>query len=989
MNRAKNLRFIPLFVLLAILVPFGAFAQSSTGTISGNVTDASGGALPGVTVTATNTATSVARSVVSNATGHYEIPLLPPGVYRALAELSGFQPVHALLNINVGTSATFDVKMTPGVAETVTVTAAAPIIETTRSEVSSVVNEKAIQNLPVNGRNFIDFVLTTPGVVRDVRLGDISFAGQRGTLNSMVVDGANNDNTFFGQTVGRTGSGRAPYQFSEDAVKEFQVNANAYSAEYGRAGGAVINVVTKSGTNDFHGSAFDYYRDKKLNSNNYINAINNKAKSAYHFDQYGFTAGGPIVRDKHFFFANADFQRNSTPNLVVLGGGRVSSFPTDAASQAAIATLTPLAAEYPQQLHQDVYLLKTDHELMANNHLSLRYNRQRFTGVNFENGSITNSVQHTGNSLVFTDSLSAVHDVTISNSFFNEVRAQYLKDREPGEANSSDPEAQIFLAPGGAPVLFIGRNTFSPRETTIKRYQIADTASYLVRNHTLKGGFDYNHDNILNWFPGNFSGSYVFNSLADFNNKKPARFTQAFPGSGTTGPFTHPNLKETGLFVQDEWQIMPSLTANIGLRYDRQVVAQPTVQNPDAQLLAAGYTTNRIPIDNNNYGPRLGLAWTPNRSNRTVVRAGYGIFYGRTPSIMYGTAMSNNGINVQTITFTKDLIPQYPAIYSSLPTGVTLPKPTIFVFDQHFQNPKVQQANLGVEQQIGNDYAVGVTYQYVKGDDLPRSRDVNEATPVPTTLTIAGGGSVTVNRYSTRPFSNFNRVIAFESTARSKYNGVTLDLQRRFTTNWQARIAWTHSSVKDNRPDATAVVPFSSGDDAKYVSDPLNIDHDYTYGDNDVRDRIVLSGVWSLNDYAKGLTNNIARSLASGWTVSGIISYQTGQPYSPKVGADLLNDGNPSNDIAPGFTRNSFRLPSQFSIDPRVTRDIGIYGTVRLQLIAEAFNVTNRHNVSGVNTTYYSFNSTTSTLTPNGAFGTPTAALNGQRIVQLAGKVTF
>ncbi|PYQ50049.1 MAG: hypothetical protein DMF59_11930, partial [Acidobacteria bacterium] len=328
MNHAKNLRYILLVFALAILVPLAAFGQSSTGAITGTVTDANGGAMPGVTVTATNTATHATRTVVSNGVGHYEVPLLPPGVYRVVAELSGFQPVSSVMNINVGTAATFDVKLKPGVTETVTVTAAAPIIETSKSEVSSVVNEKAIQNLPTNGRNFIDFVLTTPGVVRDVRGGDISFAGQRGTLNSMVVDGANNDNTFFGQTVGRTGSGRAPYQFSQDAVKEFQVNSNAYSAEYGRAGGAVINVVTKSGTNDFHGSVFDYYRDKQLNTNSYINVINGRAKSAYHYDQYGFSAGGPIVRDKHFFFANVDLQRNSTPNTPILGGGRITNFPT-------------------------------------------------------------------------------------------------------------------------------------------------------------------------------------------------------------------------------------------------------------------------------------------------------------------------------------------------------------------------------------------------------------------------------------------------------------------------------------------------------------------------------------------------------------------------------------------------------------------------------------------------------------------------------------
>lgn len=985
MAHAKHISFTLLFAVFALFVPFALFAQSTTGSITGAVSDASGAALPGVTVTATSVSTSTSRTAVSNATGHYEVPLLIPGTYRVSANLSGFQPLKfENVVVNIGTAVTLNLKMKPGVAETVTVTAATPVIETTKSEVSSVVNDKAIQNLPTNGRNFINFVLTTPGVVTDVRLGDISFAGQRGTLNSLIVDGSNDDNTFFGQTVGRTGSGRAPYQFSEDAVKEFQVNNNSYSAEYGRAGGAVINVITKSGTNDFTGNAFDYYRDKSLNANNYINQINNRPKSAYHYDQYGFSVGGPIVRDKHFFFANADFQRNNTPNAVVLGSGRVV-FPTDAASQAALATLTPLAQEYPQKQNQNGFLLKTDSDFTPDQHLSLRYNNQRFTGVNYENFGITNSVQHSGNSDVFTDSLAANYDMTASSSFFNEVRAQYLKDREPGQANSSDPEAQIFQ--GGNAVLFIGRNSFSPRETTITRYQFADTATYVLQNHTFKGGFDYVHDDILNWFPGNFSGSYRFNSLADFANKTPASFTQAFPGPGTTGPFTHPNLKELGLFVQDEWHALPSLTVNAGLRYDRQSVAQPNVLNPDAQLQAAGYFTNKIPTDSGDIGPRLGFAWVPNGSNRTVVRGGYGIFYGTTPSIMYGTAMSNNGINVQTITFTGNLIPTYPAIYSSLPTGAVLPKPTIFVFDPHFKQPRVQQGNLSVDQQIGDNYAVGVTYQWVEGNDLQRSRDINVSTPVPTTLNIAGGGTVVLNRYTGRPFSNFNRVIAFESSAHSRYNGVTLNLQKRFSGNWQGNISWTHGAVKDDKPDATAVVPFSSGDDSKYVSDPLNIGHDWAYGANDVRDRVVLSAVWNLDNYAHNLTG-VAHALASGWTISGIAFYQTGQPFTPNVNADLLNDGNPSNDIAPGFTRDSMRLPSIFEVDPRITRDIPIFGATRLQLIAEAYNIFNRHNVNGVNTAYYGYNATTKTLTPLATFGVPTSTA-GQRIVQLAAKVVF
>jgi outer membrane receptor protein involved in Fe transport len=988
MKHAKHIRFTFALALLVVLMPISALAQSSTGSIAGNVYDESGAALPGVTVTATSSATGATRTIVSNATGHYELALLVPGTYTVSGELSGFKAVKfEKIVVNVGTATTLDLKLKPGVAEEMTVMAAAPVIETTRSQVSSVVNEKAIQNLPTNGRNFIDFVLTTPGVVRDVRGGDISFAGQRGTLNSLVVDGANNDNTFFGQTVGRTGSGRAPYQFSQDAVKEFQVNANAYSAEYGRAGGAVINVVTKSGTNELQGNVFDYYRDKSLNKNDYINVINGRAKSPYHYDQYGFSAGGPIVHDKHFFFANWDRQRNSVPNIVVLGGGRITNFPTDADSQKALSTLSGLANTYPRQQNQDVYLLKTDHELGAKNHVSVRYNKQTFHGINFENGGITNSVEHTGNSNVFTDSLSTVWDSTPTNSFFNEVRVQYLKDREPGQANSGNPEAQILQ--NGINVLTIGRNSFSPRETTIKRSQIADTATYLWQNHTFKAGFDYSKDDILNYFPGNFFGVYRFNSLADFATGKPAFFTEAFPGPGTTGPITHPNLKETGLFVQDEWRVTPAFTFNLGLRYDKQEMAQPSVLNPDAQLQAAGYLTNHIPVDDDNYGPRVGFAWTPFAGNRTVFRGGFGVFYGRTPSIMIGTAHSNNGINVQTITFTGAAMPTYPNIFPAVPTGATLNPVTIFVFDPKFQNPEVKQYSLGVDQEVGRDFAVGVTAQYVQGDDLPRSRDVNVSGPGGVTATIAPSGqTVSFVRYGSRPFTNFARVIAFESSARSLFRGVTLDVQKRFANNWQARVAWTHSTVVDNKPDATAVVPFSSGDDSKYASDPLNLRNDWTYGDNDVRDRVVLSGVWALDSYAQNIKSGVWHALLSGWTISSIMSYQSGQPFTPNVNSDLNNDGNPSNDIAPGFRRNSVRLPSQFSVDPRVTRDIGIYNGTKLQLIAEAFNLTNAHNINGVNRTFYSYNATTKVLTPLSTFRTPTST-TGQRIVQLAAKVSF
>lgn len=955
-----------LLLVVCLLLPITVFAQSSTGSISGTVVDDSGSALPGVTITATNSATASSRTVVTNGSGHYQVGLLPPAIYEVAASLDGFQPLRrGGVKVNVGTDVTLDLTLRVGVSESMTVTAEAPLIETDRTQVSSVVNETAIENLPVNGRNFIDFVLTTPGVVKDVRAGDISFAGQRGTLNSLVIDGANNDNTFFGQSLGRTGSGRAPYQFSQDAVQEFQVNTNAYTAEYGRAGGAVINVVTKSGTNDVQGSLFYFLRDKDYNANDYINVINNRAKSPYHFDQYGGSAGGPIVHDRHFFFVNYDAQRNSIPNLVVLGAP-AGGFPTDAGTQAGLAKLQPLAESYSRNQDQDVYLIKTDHELFTNSHLTFRYNRQEFVGKNFESGGITNSVEHTGNSNVTTDTYSTSFASTISSAILNEARFQYAKDQEPGLANSDMPEAVIRQ--GGTTVLTIGRNFFSPRETTIKRYQIADTATLLAGTHTMKAGFDYNHDEILNFFPGNFSGSYQFDSLADYAANRPSRFLQAFAGPGTTGPTTNPDIAETGLFVQDEWRVLPSLTVSAGLRYDFQDIAQPDVRNPDAQLLAAGIDTSVIPEDTDNIAPRLGFAWTPGNDARTIVRGGYGIFYGRTPAIMIGTAHSNNGINVQTITFTGAGIPVYPNIYTSLPTGVALPKPTIFAFDPDFQNPEVHQASLGVERGITTDISVGVTYQHVQGNNLQRSIDFNVG---PSTTVVSGG--VNIKRYTDRPLANFQRVILFQSSADSRYNGFTLDLNKRFSHGWQARLAYTYSKVEDNKPDATAVVPGGS-DDAKFIQDPLDIDGDWAVGDNDVPHRVVLSGVWDLDSYTHNYTG-WKQWLLGGWSFSGIASYQSGQPYTFVATSDLNNDGNTRNDRAPGFARNSFRLPSIFSVDPRIAKTIPVGGSVRVQLIAEAFNVFDRSNVNLVRNTA-------------SGFGTPTASV-GPRIVQLAGKITF
>jgi hypothetical protein len=966
--------------LLLLIAAADGLAQSSTGTIAGTVTDSAGGSVPGASVKVKNLGTGLARATVSGPGGGFTFPLLPVGRYEIGAELSGFSPARVPeVTVSVGGDVTLTLRLSMATASSVLVTSETPLVETTRSQSSSVVNETSIANLPTNGRNFIDFVLTTPGVTKDPRQGDISFAGQRGTLNSLVIDGANNDNTFFGQALGRTGSGRAPYQFSQDAVKEFQVNRNAYSAEFGRAGGAVINVVTKSGTNDFHGSAFEFYRDRALNANDYVNVINSRAKSNYHYNQFGASLGGPILRDRLFFFANYDGQRNTNGQAVILN---TTGLPTDPDTVAGLAKLNALASPYDRGQNQDVVLLKADYEAGSVGHVSARYNRQRFTGVNNENGGTTQSAQHSGNSLVQTDTLTASVTSSLSAKVYNELRGQYAKDSEPGLANSADPEALIQQ---GAFAFTIGRNNFSPRETTITRYQAADAVTFLLGDHAVKGGFDWSRDLILNWFPGNFSGGYTFNTVAAYNQGKPISYVQAFPGPGTTGPYTNPDLSEISFFLQDEWHPSQGLTLNLGARYDKQGIAQPAVRNPDPQLAAAGIDTSVVPVDGDNVAARLGFAWTPKGSDKTVVRGGYGMFYGRTPSIMIGTAMSNNGINVRTLTFTGAQMPVYPNVFPAIPSGVALPKPTIFVFDPDFQSPLVHQASVGVEHAVANDISVGLSYLWAKGTHLQRSTDINLGTPSVVNYTDASGTVFPVTRYGAdRPFSSFARVIQFQSTADSEYNGATLEVNKRFSSNWQARLAYTYSKVIDTKPDATSVVP-NGGDDAKQASDPRNFVADRAVGDADQRHRVVLSGYWSLPYFRS--SGGWKQAVLGGWSLSGIVTVASGQPYTPTLTplTDLNNDGNNRNDRAPGFARNSLNYPTLFTVDPRISKDVPV-GPVTVQIIAEAFNVFNRSNVVGVTQTYYRVAG--NALTPVSTFGFPTASA-GPRIVQLAVKVIF
>ncbi|MGI8786663.1 MAG: TonB-dependent receptor [Pyrinomonadaceae bacterium] len=976
-----------LLVILTGILLFatGAFAQSqaTTGNIEGRVVDPQGAAVPNVTVTAKSQDTGASKTAQSSSEGNFVLPLLPPGIYTVTtAAGQGFgASTYENIKVTVGAKTNVDIDLSAGGSvNVVDVNAEGQGVETTRTSISTTVEERRVINLPTNGRNFLDFVVLTPGIVRDPnRSGDLSVGGQKGTLNSLQIDGTSSDNTFFGQSSGRTGSGRAPSQFSIDTVKEFQVNQNGFSAEFGRAAGAVINVVTKSGTNKFTGSAFEYFRDESLNARSPVLVTANRPRPAGQINQFGGTFGGPIRRNRAFFFGAYEGQRSNLPNPVV-----VRSLPFAPASVQAL--LGPKVASYNINRQQDTFLIKTDFNINNKNQLWVRFNQQNFTGTNLENSGTLSSQEHTGNSNVKTSTLSTSLTTTLSPVWFNEFRFQYSRDREPGLSNSESPEVGVTANAGGINdgTFFFGRNNFSPRETTIKRYQFIDNQTYIAGNHTIKYGLDFLFDRIFNFFPGLFSGAYTFPSYAALAANTPSRYRQSFGGAGTSGGTTFPNNSEYGIFAQDDWRVTPKLTLNLGVRYDYQAIAKPPLTNPNPALLAAGFDTGFQPKDKNNIAPRLGFAYAFNEKN--VLRGGYGLFYARTPSILTGTAHSQNGIQVVAIdincTTNPALCPTYPNVFSAVPTNVAAVTPNLYLFSQDYQQPFTQQARLQFEREIFANTTFSVQYILFRGQDLTRTRNANLNAPVPTNVQIYNGATptgnfLTVNRFpAARPIPSFQRISLFESTGHSFYQGLSIELNRRFANHLQFNTSYTLSKAKDDKPDQTSVVPGS--DDSKIAENQFDLSGEYGRSDLDVRHRFIFSPVYETGTF-KYSENKIVRAILSDYILTGILTAQSGIAYSAAVSGDPNGDGNTANDRAFGTVRNQFSTPATFQVDLRVGRAIRFGERMRLTLFAEGFNIFNRSNVQSVNNTLYSYSTVGGTprLTQTTNFATPRIFVSG------------
>lgn len=968
-------------VVFALVVPATLLAQSqaTTGVIEGIVTDASGAALPGVSVTLHNLETNYMETVVTDSGGRYRGLLLPLGKYDVTAALEGFgTSVLKGFDLAVGQTLTANFTMKPAaMSEQIVVTAAAPLIETARTEGSTRIDQKSVEGLPNNGRNFLDYTKLTPGVtiVQGPDGDELSINGQKGITNNVSVDGADFNNPFFGE---QRGGQRPAFTFNLDAVKEMVVIADGANAEFGRSTSGFVNVVTKSGTNDLKGTVHLVGKNDSLSSNPKNPDGSSAPKFPQHQYQTGFTLGGPLIRDHLFYFAAADFQQARSTK-------QQNPARIEPAVVAAFAALGSPGENLPIERTNDarVLLAKADWDVTAKNLATLRYN---YTWSEQKNGTFdvdswgrSANANEKDDSNAFTGALVS----TITNNLLNEFRFQSAKEDRPRPYNGPNITGQNRPLPDtafdfGRSYRF-GEPFFIPVDYYDTRIQLNDNVSFIRGAHSFKVGGEFNRVNSVQTFRGFANGRYIFDSTSGFlnylrnpnfvecSNGSTSETGACAGGSSVTGPVllylqqagvggltadeagtqSIPQ-KEPALFAQDAWQLTPNMNLQYGLRWEAEIEPDPIT--PANQVFYAGFygktskgiefpSNGKIPSDKKMWQPRLGFSWNPNGDGRSVFRANAGIFYGRIPGLTLASSRSTNGSRGQTLFRNSALtpflgpVPAYPNLIPQSQVG-SPDHPDVFVFDKNFQNPRTKSASVSWEQEAIPNYSFLVKYNYAKGDHI--TRFVNGNDPLLGSPWSSGLGANGQNGIGT--------LTVVESTARSLYNGVTFGITKRPTNHFQFQVYYTYS--KDKSDDDNERDPFTF----RYAK-ITDLNAEYGYSDRDQRHR--LNG-WMLWNAPMGIDVNTRYSYRSAQpqsiTATGAIA-NTPQDRCSKVNPD----GSCTAD-AVVTQRNLGRKDNQYSsLDLRLSKDFSFNG-VTVQPALDVFNLFNSKNLHRPEVTNLIFN---------------------------------
>jgi hypothetical protein len=973
-------------VLLAAPAALHAQAQATTGVIRGIVSDSAGQPLSGAVVTLRNLETNADRVLTTNDRGVYVATLLRVGTYNVAARALGFiEDRRSGVPLRLGETVDLSFALAPQAVqlEEITVAAEEPPVDVTMSESATRLGVEAVEGLPNNGRNIFNFTTLTPNVaiVQGPDGDEISIGGQRGIHNNVSVDGADFNNPFFGE---QRGGQRPAFTFNLDAVQDFVVVSDGANAEFGRSGGGFLNIITKSGTNEFHGSAH-YFGKYDALSANFSHTSPGGGVSGFEPDysqhQFGATLGGPIVKDKAFFFLAYDQQEyNDTKQTDRLGDidSDLLAFVDTAFGGALRGDFGPIS----RTNDANAFLAKLDFRLGQKHNASLKYNYTNSRQVNgtFDVdfwGRSANAVERD-----FSHAVNGSLSSQLSSALSNEFRFQLSREERPRpydgainpETGRPFPDTDIlFFDDAGDPNGYrFGMPFFIPVDAYDFRFQVLDNVSIVSGNHLFKFGGEWNRTGVKQTFRGFANGRMGFLSVNGFlnyvanplyvecsDNTTSPTGTCADPDATITGPValylqqagvggltvdeagTQEIIQnELALFIQDSWKPNPKLTLNYGLRWEAQI--QPDLITPIDELFYAPFigqtVTNSvgtfefpgdgtIPSDYSMFQPRLGFAYDVDGDGKQVIRGNAGIYYARIPGLNLASSRSTDGSRGQTLFRNSALtgVLGAPPAYGELvvpPPDVFLPN--VFVFDKDFQNPRTITATVGYEREVGGRVAAGLSYTHARSDHLTRFFNANDPVfgrPWGTGLEPAGANGI-------------NDLTVVQSTAKSRYNGVTAEIKRVASSNLQFQFNYTLSwdkSDDDNERD-----PFTF----RYARAD-SLEKEYNWSDRDQRHRF---NAWVL------------AILPGDIYVNNRLSAYSAQPRSQSCGADNQPTGepavptsaDPSRDRAcpdgSALQRNTIRRDNgYFSWDIRVSKPFPV-GPGTLEAIFEAFNVTNADN---------------------------------------------
>jgi hypothetical protein len=892
--------FLSRLALVFVLLASALHAQIGGGSIVGVVKDPTGGLVAGVKVVAHHQETNEERSVTTNAEGYYEFPLLAPGHYRLSAEAIGFEKIRGeVFELASGTRPRIDLVLQVGsIAETVEVKATAPLVNATTTDLGVVMPRERIDELPLNGRNFQDLVEFQAGVVNAPgssagSRGGISFHGSTALGTNVLLDGVDMS---FGEVNGSAsfqsagGPSTLVNTVSVEAVQQFKSTANAYSAEYGRAGGGVLNVTTRSGTNQYHGTLFEFFRNDKLNANDFFSNLNALGKTPLRWNQYGGNLGGPIRRDRLFFFVNYEGARVDRQSQVT---GSVPTPALLAAVKPAIrevlallpTTFTPTTNQYIGQHirddrstnRDDTFLTKVD-AIVGAHRLAVRdsYNNQDYNSPNLSPVMPTVYPMRFNNA-VFEDSW------MLGPAAFNELRLGFNRvDLYRSPQDYSKMAASIAVQ--GISTSLSNYIHFLP--TT---YTIADNFTLIRGAHSTKMGLELREVRSVRDQGG--PPSYSYNSITDLITDKPNSVGLSFGGSKGL------RTLNTGFFVQDDWHVSKSLQLNLGLRYEYSPPLRGgfNVQGSDPFGPFIQAQQPMFAADHNDFAPRIGIVWSPGASQRTVVRAGTGISYVMPQAIFYydmayinpalpGVAsLTAADVPAQSLLF-PNILPFQQQVQSNpslLPSTFRLSRS---VADYNRRDTYVGMWNLAIQRQLSGTLAVQAAYVGQRTVKLISVRPLNLVNPAT----------------GTRQDPTLGQINFEENAANISYHALELSLNQRLwhDLNYDAYFTWS-KTLGYYTPDNTITFTGSG------LQDPLNIRG--SNGPVEGAPGKVFKNVLSYALPGALLSNSVLRTIVGGWTLRSIIGWRSGLPFNVTSGADNAGNG-----------RSAGQRPDATGLDPYI-----------------------------------------------------------------------